>query len=260
MLEKYRAVRFIKILESGRTRPVLLECEAADEVGAPFGFFVVKAPGLPEVGAYGLFVETLGYLLAGEFGVETPRPALIELAPEFVDTVNPVLSEAGLSIEPGIAFGSELIPGAVMVTGDEYQNPEQITQALNIFCYDLIVQNPDRLQKNPNCLIKNGRFIAFDFNMAFSFLTLIGKANEPWELSKHQYSGTHVFSRALHGKEVDFKPFINKVMMLSAKRLEEILEVIPFGDGRWNSKVREHVESVIENADKLEIEFARCLK
>lgn len=45
MLETYEATRFIKVLESGRTRPILLECELADDDGVSVGSFVVKANG-----------------------------------------------------------------------------------------------------------------------------------------------------------------------------------------------------------------------
>ncbi len=258
MLAKYRAFRFIKILESGRTSPLLLECEAVDDTGT-LCTFVVKARGLPEVGDYELFVETLGYLLAHEFGVETPRPAIVALDSDFISVLNPVLSSHGLSVRECDGFGSEVIAGGVPVTGYEHQNPEQAARARDIFCYDLIVQNPDRLQTNPNCLLKAGRFVAFDFNMAFSFLMLIGNANEPWEFLKHQISEKHVFRPSLRGKAVDFKPFIDKVRLLSAARLDEILDAIPFGDGQWNAKVREHLMSIVANADKLEIEFARCI-
>ena len=261
MLATYDAVRFIKVLESGRTRPILLECELSDDSGTSLGTFVVKAPGLPEVDDYGLFSETLGYLLAQEFDVETPKPALVQLSTDFVAIVNPVLSGYGLSIRPGLGFGSEhLGSGLVAASGNEYLNAEQLETSLRIFCYDLLIQNPDRLQTNPNCLIKNGRFIAFDFNVAFSFLLLIGKAGEPWEFSKHQIAENHVFYRALRGKVLDFKPFINKVTELSPEILDEILAAIPFGDGQWNTKVRDQLTSVVENAAKLEIEFARCLR
>ncbi len=89
---------------------------------------------------------------------------------------------------------------------------------------------------------------------------LIGKRNEPWEFSKHQIGPAHIFNRALRGKEVDFRPFIDKVKMLTVANVNEILDAIPFGDGRWSGKVRDHLVSVVQNAAKLEIEFARCLK
>lgn len=259
MLARYTAFRFIQIYPNGRTRPLLLECEAVDDAGKTRNF-VVKVRGLPEVSDYELFVETLGCLLARELGVQTPLPALIELGKDFVDIVNPILKESGLSIEAGLGFGSEVISPAVVATSYRALNPEQTERAVSIFCFDLIVQNPDRLLTNPNCLISNGNFVAFDFNAAFTFLMLIGKADEPWEVSKHQIHEKHLFFPALRGKSIDFRPFIDKVRELDAERFDEILAVIPFADGRWDNKVRSHMMSLVENVEKLELEFARCLK
>lgn len=260
MLETYEATRFVKVLESGRTRPVLLECELADDNGVSVRSFVVKAVGLPEVEDYGLFAETLGYLLAAELDIETPRPSLVRLSNEFVAAVNPVLRSQGLSLQPGIGFGSEhLGSGLIGASADKYLDDEQTIAALNIFCYDLMIQNFDRLERNPNCLIKNGRIIAFDFNVAFSFLLLIGDAYEPWEVSKHQSENRHLFHRALKGKSVDFKPFIKRVSALSSEQIDEILKAIPFGNGRWDDRIRSYFRSLRGNAPKLEIEFARSL-
>lgn len=260
MLETYEATRFIKVLESGRTRPVLLECKRADDSGISVGSFVVKALGLPEVEEYGLFAEALGYLLAAELGIETPRPALVRLSDEFVQAVNPALRAHGLSLQPGTGFGSEhLGSGLISASADRYLDAEQIDAAIRIFCYDLLIQNVDRIERNPNCLIKNGRIIAFDFNVAFSFLLLIGNADEPWEVSRHQSKNRHLLYRALKGKMVDFKPFINKVAALSTDRIDEMLNAIPFGNGRWNDRIHEHFRSILENSAKLEIEFARSL-
>lgn len=260
MLATYDATRFVKVLESGRTRPVLLECELADDNGVSVGSFVVKAADLPEVEEYGLFAETLGYLVAAELDIETPTPVLCRLSDEFVAAVNPVLRSHGLSLQTGIGFGSEhLGTGLVSASAEKHLDAEQTAAALKIFCYDLLIQNLDRTERNPNCLIKNGRIIAFDFNVAFSFLLLIGHADEPWEVSKHLSENRHLFYRALKGKSHDFKPFINRVASLSQERIDEILKAIPFGNGRWNDRIREHFRSIVENAAKLEIEFARSL-
>lgn len=260
MLETYEATRFIKVLESGRTRPILLECELADENGISVGDFVVKAIGLPEVEEYGLFAETLGYLVAAELDIETPKPAIVRLSNEFVAAVNPVVRSKNMSLRAGVGFGSEhLGSGLVSASADQSFVAEQTVAALNIFCYDLLIQNFDRLERNPNCLIKNGRIIAFDFNVAFSFLLLIGNVDEPWEVSKHRSESQHLFHRALKGKNLDFKPFIERVIALSTERVDEILDAIPFGDGRWNDRIRDHFHSIRENAEKLEIEFARSL-
>lgn len=260
MLKTFEAIRFVKVLESGRTRPVLLECELSDDAGVSVGSFVVKAYGLPEVEDYGLFAETLGYLLAADCEIKTPKPALVRLSEEFVAAVNPILARQSLTLKPGVGFGSEhLGSGLIPATAEKYLNAEQIEAALKIFCYDLLIQNYDRIETNPNCLIKGSRIVAFDFNAAFSFLLAIGNVNEPWEVSKHQMAEKHLFYRGLKGKDVDLKPFIKVVNNLSVERLNEVLAEIPFGGGRWNDKIHEHFEAIRMNASKLEIEFARCL-
>ncbi len=73
LLQRYDAVRFIKILESGRTRPLLLECECISSDDHALRKFVVKAPGLPEVGEFGLFSEMFSCLLANELEIGTHR-------------------------------------------------------------------------------------------------------------------------------------------------------------------------------------------
>lgn len=259
-LQRCEARRFIRVLESGRTSPLLIECECyvGDEVFRRN--FIVKAPDLPEVNDFGLYCELLGSLLAKEFGVETPEPALVELSKDFVDTVNPILRKWQLVLRPGLGFGSAAMePGAVAASGREHMTPEDLIQPLRIFCFDLLIQNPDRRPKNPNCAFKDGKFIAFDFNLAFSFLMLVGKQDEPWEFSKHQIANSHLFYAALRGKVLDYKPFLSSIAKLSLEKIDEICALIPFGSGSWDKRVLDHFESIKENASKLDLELQRSL-
>jgi hypothetical protein len=66
----------------------------------------------------------------------------------------------------------------------------EVTEAARIYAYDLITQNPDRRADNPNCGSYNGRLVAYDFEMAFSFLYAIpGTAGEPWEVARLVFAG-----------------------------------------------------------------------
>lgn len=238
---------------------MLLECEPLDESDAVVRKFVVKARGLPEVSDYELYVESVAYLIAAHLGVPTPRPAVIRIDPEFVDLVNPIIGVRGLMIERGEGFGSELVTAAIPVTGREALDPEQIEQARDIFCYDRIVQNPDRLIWNPNCLMTHGRLVAFDFNSAFSFLLSIGKTDEPWQFALHPNSGEHLFVSVLRRNPPDFRPFVDRLSSLSESNISDILDAVPYGDGSWNDRVREHLRSIVTNRGRLEVEFARCM-
>jgi hypothetical protein len=182
LLQRYDAVRFIKVLESGRTQPLLLECECISADDHAPRTFVVKTLGLPEVEELGLFSEMFSCLLAEELEIGTPQVAVINLSEEFVELVNPILRKWNLAVASGVGFGSEYIgAGFVAASGNEFLNPEKLASALQLFSFDLLIQNPDRIPNNPNCAYKDGNYIAFDFNLAFSFVLLIGNENEPWD-------------------------------------------------------------------------------
>ncbi len=186
--------------------------------------------------------------------------AVINLSDEFVELVNPILREWNLTVASGVGFGSEYIgAGFVTASGNEFLNPEELARALQLFSFDLLIQNPDRIPNNPNCAYKDGNYIAFDFNLAFSFVLLIGNENEPWELSRHQIAERHLFYRVLRGKALDYKPFIAKLERLSIARIDELLDLVPFGSELYKSRVREHMACILTNAAKLEIELQRSL-
>jgi hypothetical protein len=78
-------------------------------------------------------------------------------------------------------------------------------------------------------------------------------------LSKHQIADRHLFYRILRGKILDYKPFIAKLESLSITRIDEMLDLVPFGSEFYKNKVREHLASILENVAKLEIELQRSL-
>lgn len=259
MLQRCEALRFIKVLESGRTKPLIIECECADDENYRT-LQVVKAFNLPEVHEIGLYCELLGNLLARELGVETPRPALINLSEDFVAVTNQVLRRYGLNLRPGLGVGCEYLgEGFTSPVAGILLSPDEKAQAALIYAFDKLVQNPDRRDGNPNCAVKNGKFVAFDFNLAFTFLLLIGSQGEPWEFSKHRTEYEHIFLRSLRGREVGWQPFVDVVGQLTEDRIEELCGLVPIEWGNWNEKICAHLMSVVENKDKLIFELERSL-
>ena len=191
MLDIWEAERLEDVLGNGRTQPLVIGCvrrtttaTGADELGPGGGSgsrrsMVVKSLGLPEVTQGGRCAELFGNLLARELGVDTPAPALVDLAPEFIEAIKPALSPRGLHPLPGLAAGCEYFQGgfASAVRGAKLA-PEELAQAARIYAFDLLVQNPDRRPEKPNCAQRGVRFIAYDFEMAFSFLLVIGQKDE----------------------------------------------------------------------------------
>ncbi|MBL8204873.1 MAG: hypothetical protein JNM09_11640 [Blastocatellia bacterium] len=91
MIITLEALRFERFLRSGRTCPMVIECEQSvpedqdtletsnNETVLP-QLMVVKALGLPEIEERNLFCEFVGNLLARELGLFTPPPALITIS------------------------------------------------------------------------------------------------------------------------------------------------------------------------------------
>jgi hypothetical protein len=60
-----------------------------------------------------LFCEVFGNLLARELGIATPIPALVNLSPEFVQAVSPLVAEYGISLTAGLGSGCEYLHGGL---------------------------------------------------------------------------------------------------------------------------------------------------
>src|SRR2546428_6403794 len=87
--------------------------------------------------------------------------------------------------------------------------PAELAQASRVYAFDLLVQNPDRRPEKPNCAHRGRRFIVYDFEMAFSFLLVIGQKDEPWEAAKHGLGPKHLFHSPLRASETDWEPFLS---------------------------------------------------
>jgi hypothetical protein len=271
LLETWEAQRLERIIRSGRTRPLVIECSRSEPVGdeeipiskdmAEGRLCVVKGFNLPEITNFGLFSEVFGNLLARSLGIDTPAPCLVHLSIPFVDAAKTVLKRERLTLIPGIASGCEYFSGGYSNVTPTTLSPEELEQATRIYGFDLLVQNPDRTIARPNCAMHGGRMKLFDFETAFSFVLLIGTQNRPWEVSKHRLGPTHLFhSELLRRKtDLDWKPFISRVAAITGRDLDEMLEGLPTDWLQHAARVRAHLLEVAKNAHRFELELQRSL-
>lgn len=131
---------------------------------------IVKAVGLPEITTGKLLNEQFGNLIARELGIHTPAPAVVEIGPEFVATSAPYLPRHQSQLQPGLSVGTEKLDGLMPLPYGEALSKDELAQATLIYACDLLIQNPDRLIKNPNCGKHRDRLVAYDFEMAFTFV------------------------------------------------------------------------------------------
>jgi hypothetical protein len=207
MLETWEAVRFERVNQNGRTKPLVIECVKINPTTATSERrdFLVKAIGLPEVHEQSLFCELTGNWLAQQLGIDTPSPALIRLSDDFTKITNSVLRTQGIVLKEGIAAGCEYIKGGF--AGFVSTSPmtlEGVSQATLIYGFDILFQNPDRRSDKPNLGFLGDRLVAFDFEMALGFLhPIIGLTYAPWELARNGIGQRHIFSKPLCKRDID---------------------------------------------------------
>lgn len=262
MLETWGAARVEFILGGGTTKPLVLNClRTAENSPIPeHRRFVVKCLDLPRIGPLSLYGEVVGNLLARELGIDTPAPALIELGNTFTAVANVILAPDGLRLREGIGVGCEYFQGGF--TGPVYGSPlapEEVPQATLLYGFDLLVQNPDRRHDKTNCGFRGQRLIAFDFEMSFSFLRLVGQQAKPWEVSKHGIASKHLFQRRLSQREVNWKPLLAALDSFDLSLIQQWGNLLP---DEWCSgadRVAEHLRAVKQDLARFEIELQRSL-
>lgn len=263
MLIKCDALRIENISSTGRTKPLVIECEFSKENLPIRKTFLVKALGLPEITPSALYCELLGNLIAQEFGIETPEPAVVNFSEDFTRITKSVLWERNLQLKSGLAVGCEYFSqGFTSVKSDMYLSKEQFEHAVLIYGFDLFCQNPDRVVNNPNCALKDNKIIAFDFEKSLNFIyPLFGQQPEPWEISKLNFAQNHVFRSNLKAKEkeINWQPLVGKAKQINKEKLEEICSFVPEEFGNYTDKICKHFLTIADHSDKLEFELQRSL-
>jgi hypothetical protein len=279
MLKTWEARRLETVLQNGKTKPLVIECvrssifENGDTDLDPSKvkkLFVVKSTGNPEIHEASLFCELFGNILARDLGINTPEPVLVNLSPEFIQSLTLVSLPSGLRLRPGLAAGCEFIPRLTQVVPGSFLNDDELSQAFRILAFDLLTQNPDRTREkadgvgngNVNCASRSGKLLAFDFELCFSFLYALsfGKNPKPWQVSKLPFARSHVFRIPLQDRTLDPEDFLSRLKGLSVARLTELSSSIPES---WCSRFPEvcsHISQVAKNTPQFEIELRRCLK
>jgi hypothetical protein len=264
LLIQCEALRIESISSIGRTKPLIIECEYNQNTNFFRKTFLVKAIGLPEITPSALYCESLGNLLAREFGINTPKPAIVNLTEDFIEATKQILWEKDIKLQSGLGVGCEYFnQGFTVLKSDMYLSKEQFEQAVLIYGFDLLSQNTDRLINNPNCAFKGDEIIAFDFENSLSFAPyfIIGGSDNPWEVSKLVFAKNHIFRNILKAKdkEINWQPLLKKVKQIDKDKLEEICSFVPIEFGNYTDKICEHFLSITTNSNQLEFELQRSL-
>jgi hypothetical protein len=265
LLNRCEALGLREIKLNGRTKPLVIDCEYTEDNIPIRKTLLVKTMGLPEITNSALYCELLGNILARDFGIETPEPFVVEISDKFVEATKNVLWEKDIKIASGLGVGCEYFSqGFTSVKPNTYLNRQQLDDAVLIYGFDLISQNPDRRETNPNCASKGEKIIAFDFEKSLSFIyPILGTPPEPWEFSKLNLSGNekHVFHSVLKAKEkeIDWQPILERVKQINQEKVGDFCSLLPSEFGNYANEIWKHFSSIISNKEKLIFELKRSL-
>lgn len=261
MLSHVTAVRFDGRVQSGRTVPCRLTCEAADGTEVEV---VAKLSDGCDRKVTALAMEAIAAMLAADLDLPVPEPFLVTLEPEFIAGVpeGTVVTMARRS-NP-VAFGSKkLPPGYTSWPVGKAIPKDALATAAEIFAFDALIVNDDRRPANPNCLFNGSSLAIYDHETAFFTEGILGW-QPPWEvgsLESYKQTRRHLFSEQLCGKVVNFDRFAGAWLAVTNERLAAYRAALPEA---WNAasqhandallyigRVRDNIEAALQEVRRV---------
>lgn len=227
MFERVEAVRFDRMMSSGKTKPMLLACDDGSD-----GTIEVVAKFSQGCSYGGLIREAMTAMLALDLGLPVPPPFLVELSPEFIDSVPNASTAEFLRNGDRFGFGSKRLPDSFgqWVNGGGRLTTEIEHEALEILALDCWLTNPDRRVTNPNLLTDGRQFAIFDHEHAL-MTTLILFWKEPWlvnALDDASPPKEHVFFESLRSKKAyALEDLIVRLESVSDQRINDYAAALP---------------------------------
>lgn len=255
MIPEVNAVRFEKVMGSGRTQPCLMVCE--DSVGEEHEV-VVKLGRHPQITPGGLAAEAISSLFAADLGLPTPEPYRVILTTEFAATVPDAALRSILEASAGVNFGSRKWGPGHTIWPREQAVPRAMRQAaMEIFAFDGLIQNPDRRAANPNCVFLGDDFLIYDHESAFSnFFTLFAKP--PWEPGGLDFLKDHIFRSVLREETLSLDRLQGALEAIDEARFEDYVASIPpewDGETLTREKAITFLKNCIPHFDRLRIQL-----
>jgi hypothetical protein len=260
MLLRLTATQFVRVMTSGRTNPIL--CGCSNSAGNPAGEFIVKLLGQPKDGNCGALFELVASRIAQYFDILVPEAAAIEVTTDFAEIVAEVQPQlaATLRAAVGLNFGSRVInPMTTWLVGRSI--PEaMIADAVKVFAFDALIQNPDRRADNPNLFTQGDDIYAYDHEMSFSFLFALAVSHQSWNLEDQNYLKQHVFHSRLKSRELDFTNFRDRLNALTEIVLARIKAEVPKEWTHENlERIEAHLNEIREHTDEFVEQVRRRL-
>ena len=241
------AVQIAHEMDSGYTRPCVFACEDVD--GRPAGEYVVKFGAGCRHGD-GLLCELVAWELATILGLPVPQAAFVDV-PSSLRAFAP-----NESIVRSIANGCGLNFGTAYQRGVRtqpmgYPIPVALHPlAERIFFFDLLIENWDRMEDNPNLLFRRDHIMLIDHESAFFSARQPQHENLRWVDAYYHRITRHLFHPLLNGREINEGMIRETFSHITRARWRTIDDRIPkeWRDERFN-RMQSLIFDKIDNLD-----------
>ena len=228
MLSVYEAISFENRIEKGgSTYPWIVNVLTEEGIET----YVVKLFTEKHIEQYNPVVnEVVASLLATEFDLPTPAPALINFSADFIDTLSSPLKKELKKKDTRIKFGCKYIPGATSYSPALHRKFFKRYEVDSIFAFDNLIQNVDRRNEKPNILLLDKRAYLIDHELSLSSINE-KLANDlragHWRYNKER----HIFYEYLKkGRKKDklsyFETFLENLRHLNVNKADEYLSIL----------------------------------
>lgn len=226
MIRTLRAVEFCRPMTVGSKNPALFLCEG----GAEPEDVVVKFREILLRQQFSCVGETVAALFAQDLGFSCAEPVVVELGQELAEVARAsAWPDYGDRIErsAGLNFGSVFLgPGMEARLPSEADGTDLRRIWAELFCFDFVIQNYDRVPANPNYLRHGDRVFLIDHEQAFRHLDDSAQADfsvNALELDPFfRHVGFLSFDFA-----TDFSPFFQRLSALPERNIESYFAHLP---------------------------------
>lgn len=246
-------VAVLKANENGRTQPLEMRCETVHSSED----YIVKLWNGIESTSHSLAREIYGSLLAEYFELSTPPIALVDIPPDFAESIlNPKHRER-VKASPGLNFGSQYLPGSIIFKPTVTSS--QVSLAARVFCFDMLICNMDRRKDKANMF---NNFTLFDHEQAFTYsrpyMILGGFSTISEFIIKETWPKDHILYSGLKGDSLlpEVEEFVSDLARLKDNILVKIEEQIP---AEWQKDVNNITAQLANTRDNADL-FKRNLQ
>jgi hypothetical protein len=210
-LPQIHALRASHVLESGTTEPMLIH--GVNSITGERGQYVVKYINNRRMSVRSACFELWGAWIGNQIGLNVAIPVIINVSAEFANTLIGRKGYHNALKSIGINFGTSYESGIMeLVNGKFFLENNLLEQTESIFAFDMFISNADRGAGKPNVLSNGEKFMIYDHELAFSFVSLLPflRSKTPWiigEAEREMYEKHHFFPY-LRNRRIDFSNFV----------------------------------------------------